>query len=150
MTKVEQTKVKNSKTAKKKKIERLYDKKPMIEFVVAVLSIPSILLLLILNLKSLTSSNNAKPTPTPSNNTSVPNFFARPISRVPKTTILPNETQAPCVKGLGPVSITTPNEGDMITTNPIEVAISYDDSKYCSAVCSYGVNGSNWSDYNNN
>ncbi|SRR6266568_4480222 len=141
----------NSKKAKKKKIERLYDKKPMIEFVVAVLSIPSILLLLILNVKSLTNSNNAKLTPTPSHNTTQPNFFTKPLAREPKATLLPNESQAPCIKGLGPVSITSPNEGDTITNNPVEIAISYDDeSKYCSAVWAYSVNGSSWSDYNNN
>jgi hypothetical protein len=154
MAKVDKIKIKSSKKIKKKKIEKIYDKKPLIEFIVAVLSIPSILLLLILNYKSLTNTNNAKPTPTPTGNISVPgtngNFFTKPVNREAKPTLLPNETQAPCIKGLGPVSISSPNEGDMITANPVEVDISYDESTYCSAVWSYSVNGSNWSDYNNN
>jgi hypothetical protein len=153
MAKVEQTKSKNSKKAKKKRIEKLYEKKPIIEFIVAVLSIPSILLLLLLNLKALTNNSNAKLTPTPTGSISVPgtnnSFFSRPVTREPKTTLLPNESQAPCIKGLGPVSITAPNEGDIVSSNPVEVDIAYDDSKYCSAVWSYSINGSNWSDYNN-
>src|SRR5579864_9070566 len=107
--------------AKKKKIEKLYEKKPMIEFIVAILSIPSILLLLILNFKSLTSINNAKPIPTPGSTTSAtgftPNFFARPVNRGLQATVPPNETQPPCTKGLGPASITTPHEGDTVDIN---------------------------------
>jgi hypothetical protein len=156
MKKIEFSNSRESRIKKRKRIDRLYEKKPYIEFIVAVLSVPSILLLLILNLKSLTNSNNAKPTPTPSQSANVtfpnanPNFFTRPVSKEPNPTLLPNETQAPCIKGLGPVSITSPAEGDTITTNPVEVDISYDDSTYCSAVWAYSINGSNWSDYNNN
>ena len=135
---------------RKKKLDRLYDKKPAIEFIVALLSVPSLLLLLVLNFKSLTISNNAKPTPTPSTTVSIPgatrNFFTKPVNRA---VTLPNESQAPCIKGLGSVSITSPNEGDMVTNNPVEVDISYDNSTYCSAVWSYSVNGGSWSDYNN-
>jgi hypothetical protein len=154
MAKVEQKKAKNTPKTKKKKLERLYEKKPIIEFIVAVLSIPSILLLLLLNLKALTGNSNAKPTPTPSGAISVPStntsFYSRPVTREPKPTMLPNETQAPCIKSLGPVSISSPNEGDMVTSNPVEIDISYDDTTYCSAVWSYSVNGSSWSDYDNN
>src|SRR6266567_2172936 len=72
MPKPEQKKTKNTQKEKKRKIERLYEKKPIIEFIVAVLSIPSILLLLLLNLKALTNNQNAKPTPTPSRTISGP------------------------------------------------------------------------------
>lgn len=140
--------------AKKKKLERLYEKKPIVEFIVAILSIPSIILLLLLNLKALTNNSSAKITPTPSMANTVtessPNFFTRPVTREAKPTVAPDATQAPCTRGLGPVSISSPNEGDVVTTNPVNVSISYDDSKYCSAVWSYSVNGSSWSDYNNN
>jgi len=154
MPKAEQKITKDSKKAKKRKIERLYEKKPIVEFIVAILSIPSILLLLLLNLKALTSNNNAKPTPTPGVVSTQPatntNFFSRPVTHEPKPTLLPNETQAPCIKGLGPVSITSPNEGSTITTNPVEIDISYDDTRYCSAVWSYSIDGNNWSSYDNN
>jgi len=154
MAKVEKNKAKNTQKAKKKKLERLYEKKPIVEFIVATLSIPSILLLLLLNLRALTNNNSAKPTPTPNGSISVPgtnaSFYSRPVTREPKPTVLPNETQAPCIKGLGPVSISSPSEGSTVASGPVEVDISYDDSTYCTAVWSYSVNGSNWSDYNNN
>ncbi len=154
MAKAELKKPSKTKLAKKKKIEKLYEKKPIVEFIVAVLSVPSILLLLLLNFKSLTNPANAKPTPTPTNAISVPgsnsNFFSRPVIREPNTTTSTSDTQTPCVKGLGPVNITAPNEGDTVTSNPVEVDIDYDNSTYCSAVWAYSINGSNWSDYNNN
>lgn len=155
MEKIEFSNSHKSRIKKKKRIDRLYEKKPYIELVVAVLSIPSILLLLILNFKSLTSSSKttptATPTPTSSEKVNLPGtngmFFTKPVLR---ETITVSKTPAPCVKGLGPISITSPNEGDMVTTNPVEVDISYDDSIYCSAVWAYSINGSNWSDYDNN
>ena len=154
MAKIAKSKAKNTQKANKKKLERLYEKKPIVEFIVAVLSIPSILLLLLLNLKALTNNSSANPPPPPTGVFSVPgtneSFYSRPVTREPKVTVLPNETQAPCIKGLGPVSISSPNEGAAIASNPVDVNISYDDSTYCSAVWSYSVNGSSWSDYNNN
>jgi|SRR5579872_3380328 len=154
MAKEEKKSAKEVQKAKKRKIEKLYEKKPIIEFIVAVLSIPSILLLLLLNIKSLTSNSKATPTVTPGITSAVTGsntiFFSRPVTRETKSTLLPNATQAPCIEGLGPVSIGSPNEGDIVTTNPVEVDVSYDDSKYCSAVWSYSVNGSSWSNYDNN
>ncbi|HEX8932353.1 MAG TPA: hypothetical protein VF810_04310 [Patescibacteria group bacterium] len=143
MEKVKLTKAEKASRVKKKKLDKLYDKKPLIELIVAILSIPSLILLALLNIKSLTSSPDAKPTPTPVINGS---YYAKPVTR-PST---PVGSQAPCLKNLGPVTITSPNEGDTVTSNPAEVDISYDDVKYCGAVWSYSINGGQWSDYNNN
>lgn len=55
-----------------------------------------------------------------------------------------------CNPSLGPVSITSPGEGDTVSSNPVEVQISYDNATYCSAVWSYSINGSSWSNYDNN
>ena len=156
MDKAAASKKEKEKKIKKKKLDRIYEKKPLVEFIVATLSIPSIILLLILNFNTLrNNNNNAKPTPTPTPNENVsvpgsnPNFFVQPVSRAPHPTQLPFSTQAPCNKSLGPVSITSPNEGDTVTNNPVEITISYDDTDYCSAVWSYSINGGSWSDYNN-
>lgn len=142
----------NKEKMKKKKLDRIYEKKPLVEFIVATLSIPSIILLLILNFNSLRSIN-AKPTPTPTPTISVPganqHFFVQPVSRAPRPTQSPLLTQAPCNKNLGPVSITSPNEGATIGSNPVEIDIAYDDMDYCSAVWSYRINGGSWSDYDN-
>jgi len=142
---------------KKAKLDRLYSKKPLIEFVVAVLSVPSLILVLILNYNSIKNLNNAKLTPTPvanaiapTGNVKLPSFFTKPISRNIQPTESTATSQAPCNKSLGPVSIASPNEGDTISSNPVEVDISYDNADYCSAVWSYSINGSSWSDYDDN
>jgi hypothetical protein len=145
---------------RKRSLDRLYAKKPLLEFVVAVLTVPSLILVLILNYNTIKNLNAAKATPTPvsaSNATntgngstaSAPNFFTEPVTRTPKPTSS-SVSQTPCNKSLGPVNITSPNEGDTISSNPVEVDISYDDSTYCSAVWSYSVNGSSWSPYGDN
>lgn len=159
MEKIELGNSRSSRRVKKKKLERLYDKKPFIELIVALLSIPSLLLLVILNYNSVKNLNSSKITPTPAANNPInsgtnetgvnPNFFTAPIIRPGRPTDS-SSTQEPCSKHLGPINITSPNEGSTLTNNPVEVDISYDDSTYCSAVWSYSVNGSNWSDYSNN
>jgi hypothetical protein len=156
-SKIKQKKLDQNQKEKKTKLERLYSKKPLIEFIVAVLSIPSILLILVLNYNSIKNLDGSKPTPTPvqnpttSSSVKLPNFFTEPVKRgVQPTASQPSSSPALCNKSLGPVNITSPNEGDVVNTNPVEVDISYDDSDYCSAVWSYSVNGSNWSPYDNN
>lgn len=147
------------KEQKKKGLERLYAKKPFIEFIVAILSIPSIILILILNYNSI-KNLDARPTPTPVSNittpntnsttgVAIPNFFGKPITRTPQPTTSA-ASQTLCNKSLGPVNITSPQEGEVVSNNPVEVDISYDNSTYCSAVWSYSVNGTNWSPYDDN
>jgi len=157
MEKVEFGKSKKTTRIKRKKLDRLYDKKPLIELVVAILSIPSLILLVLLNFNSLKNLNSkASPTPVPTAGIVIPgtsgssaSFFSEPISRPPRPTQIPYTSQVPCNKSLGPVSISSPIEGDTVSQNPVEIDISYNDGTYCSAVWSYSVNGSNWSDYNN-
>jgi len=156
MEKMEFSRSRRLKKNKRKTLEHLYDKKPLIELIVAILSIPSLILLVLLNYNSLRNLNkSSEPTPTPSANstaptvnTSMPNFFTASITRTPHPTEILNASQAPCNKRLGPVTITYPSEGSTVNTNPAEIDISYDDNTYCSAVWSYSVNGSNWSNYN--
>lgn len=142
-----------AKKTKKSKLEHVYDKKPLIEFIVALLSIPSIILLLILNFNSIKNLDNPKPTPTPdstSNNFikgttgSGSNYYAAPVGI--RHMLVPT-AQPDCDKSLGPVSITSPGEGDTVIDNPVEIDISYDNSKYCGAAWSYSINGGTWSSY---
>ncbi len=142
--------------AEKKRLDKLYSKKPLIEFIVATLSVPSLILVLILNYNSIKNLNDAKLTPTPvpnavtpNSNVKLPSFFTKPITRVSPTQSS-SANQTPCNKSLGPVSITSPNEGDTISSNPVEVDITYDNTDYCSAVWSYSINGSTWSNYDDN
>jgi hypothetical protein len=141
--------VNSQQTAKKKK--KLIDKKPHLEFIGSLLTIPFLISVLILNYNSIKNLNNAKLTPTPApNNTSMGHggFFSAPIgSNLPKATADPAASQAPCQKGLGSVSITSPDEGDNVNSNPVEVDIAYDDSTHCGAAWSYRINGGDWSGY---
>jgi hypothetical protein len=147
--------IKNTQPKKKKKI---IDKKKHLEFVGALLTIPFLISVLILNFNSISNINNAKLTPTPAPNgkggngllPKFPNFFSAPIGTSTKNaTTDPLATQGPCVKNLGPVSISSPNEGDVVSSNPVEVDISYDDSTHCGAAWSYRINGGEWSGYDN-
>lgn len=155
MEKIEFTRSRRTGKIKKKRLERLYEKKPLIELIVTILSIPSLILVVILNFNSL-KNINAKPTPTPSTTatnpaakTTAPNFFTEPIINTPKSA-QSDINQTVCNKNLGPITITAPNEGDTLTSNPAEIDIAYNNSTYCSAVWSYRVNGSSWSNYDNN
>jgi len=161
MTKPKSTNKHTDAKVKKKGLEKLYSKKPLIEFIVTVLSVPSIILILILNYNSLKNLNESKITPTSSSavnsssnttgsSNTMPNFYSVPITRQPRPTQVATVSQAPCNKSLGPVNIISPAQGDTVNSNPVEIDISYDDSTYCTAVWSYSVNGSSWSDYDNN
>lgn len=121
--------------------------KPYLEIVTALLSIPFLITITLLNLNALNNINNANPTPTPQSAT-VPNskgFFAAPVES--SQTATPSSGKENCIEGLGPVAITSPNENDTVSDNPVYVNISYDDTEYCRAAWSYRINGGNWSGY---
>lgn len=143
--------VKTKPTPKKKK--RLIDKKPHLEFIASLLTIPFLVSVLILNYNSIKNLDRASATPTPAPyGTSNGNhsFFAAPIGTVaPKVTQGTSSNTNACDKTLGPISISSPSEGARVTDNPVEVDITYDDSTHCEAVWSYRVNGGSWSDYDN-
>jgi hypothetical protein len=137
------------KAASKKKSEnKLIKNKPYIEFLTAFLSIPVLITVMLLNFNTL-KNLNAKPTPTPAPGATVQSgFFAEPIGAEDPATPTPlGATEAPCLKGLGPVSIATPEENDAVADNPVTVDINYDDNRYCEAAWSYRINGGSWSGY---
>jgi hypothetical protein len=132
----------------KKKENKFLKNKPYIEFLTAFLSIPVLITVMLLNFNTL-KNLNAKPTPTPVPNVNAQSgFFAEPVGAEKPVTPTPmGATEAPCLKGLGPVTITSPEEEDVVTDNPVTIDISYDDSRYCAAAWSYRVNGGSWSGY---
>ena len=125
----------------------LHEHKKYLEFFTALLSIPVLVTVIILNLNTLKNTNkNAEPTNTPTKG----GFFSAPIESEPTTPTEVSVTpSAPCKKELGPVNIDSPEEGDTIMDNPVSVVINYDDEEYCAAVWSYRINGSSWSEYDN-
>lgn len=126
----------------------LVEKKKYIEFFTALLSIPVLITVIILNFNSVQNLKDVKPTDTPKQG----GFFSMPLEKntdkvTPSTSANSQTTTAPCKKQLGPVAITSPEEGETITENPVSIIISYDDETYCSAVWAYRINGGTWSEY---
>jgi hypothetical protein len=114
------------------------------------LSIPVLITVIILNFTNLKNIGKPTPTPTPDVTIEAPNgkagdFYSAPIEKENKPT--DTTPQSPCTEELGPVTITSPSEGDTVNSNPVEVDISYDDTTYCAAVWSYRINGGSWSEY---
>lgn len=140
----------SKKTAAKKKPlpARIVKKKQYLEFATAFLSIPVLITVMLLNFNSL-KNLGATPTPTP-----VPvgggqsGFYAEPVGLDDPVTPTPiGATPEPCLKGLGPINIASPDENDVVTNNPVTIDIAYDDSRYCEAAWAYRINGGSWSGY---
>ena len=121
------------------------NKKPYVEFLTALLSVPVLLTVILINLNALRGDKAKTPTPTPA----VQKIYVTtaPGSSNPEAA---NPTTEDCKKQVGPIAITSPDEGETITDNPTYVNIKYDQESYCSVVWSYRINGGNWSDYDDN
>lgn len=120
------------------------NKKPYVEFLTALLSVPVLLTVILINLNALRGDKAKTPTPTPA----VEKIY---VTTAPGTsTNATNPTNDDCKKQVGPISITSPDEGETITDNPVYINIKYDQENYCSVVWSYRTNGGKWSDYDDN
>lgn len=123
-------------------------RKPHIDVLTAVLTVPVLLTVLIANILSLRNKEkNNTPTPTPN----LQKIIVQSPATTSKDTTLVNPTAGPtCKKEVGPISIKSPKENETVKDNPVCFVIKYDDPNYCSVVWSYRVNGGEWSDYNAN
>lgn len=133
----------------------LPDKKRYIEFFTALLSVPVMLTVIILNLNNLRGAN--KPAPQPQTK-EVPIFIttqpdhnsddrSQPVeSNANTTTAQPSQE---CKKDIGPISIDYPQEGAIVNDNPLNIEINYEQGDYCSVVWAYRINGGPYSDYDN-
>ena len=120
------------------------NKKPYIEFFAALLSIPVLLTVILLNLSSLRSDKNNKtsaPTPASAEKIYVNMPGQNTTTQVSKT---PSE---PCTPGIGQVTISSPDENEIVTDNPVAVNVNYKNNGFCEIVWSYRINGGSWSDY---
>lgn len=156
-------KEKNKEKKEKRAIHhKVIAKKPYIEFITAFMSIPLSITWLLLNMNNI-KNINAHPTPTPTPATVVKTIIQeKEVAGVKTVQSTNNQSSAPsvtpstlvkvvekeaCKKGLGPVSIVSPAEGQTVTDNPVLFSIQYDNSTYCGAAWSYRVNGGEWSGY---
>ena len=119
---------------------KIPDKKPYIEFITALLSVPVLLTVILLNLNTLTGSKDKETTPTPAPE----KIFVTLPGGVTNAPTLSDEE---CTKAIGPININPPEENETVSDNPVVVAINYQQGNFCSAVWSYRINGGRWSDY---
>ncbi len=120
------------------------EKKPYIEFITAILSVPVLLTVIIINVNNLKNQKNDKlavttPAPVEKIYVNVPNNNTKPDVKA--------ATQIPCTKKIGPIEISSPEEKEVVTDNPINVNIDYQQGDFCSVVWSYRINDGKWSDY---
>ncbi len=143
MSAIEDLKEKNLRLVRK--IKKLRPQKMHLDYVAGILSIPLLIMGLIVNFSNIAkkpSTNTATPTPqvivVPEKTTTAPNIIVQPTN------------SNVCKKTVGPISISSPAEGETISDNPVCFTISYPDENYCSVVWSYRINGGSWSEYNTN
>lgn len=123
---------------------KIPDKKPYIEFVTAILSIPVLLTVILLNLNTLTGNKDKKET----KDTNTPPqtvVITAPAANNPNP--VTSEDDEECTPEIGPIEITAPEDGEIVTDNPVFVSVRYEQGEYCSVVWSYRINGGRWSDY---
>lgn len=136
----------------KEVVKKLPTIKPHLDFIAALLTIPVLLTVMVLNFATLSKNQKATVTPTPSPMQNI-NAVEKPVTVVQvrsAATPTPQISQAACKPGIGTVTIASPNEGDIVTSNPLCIAISEQDQGYCSVVWAYKINNGPLSDYSNN
>ncbi len=125
-------------------------KKQYVEFFTAILTVPVLLTVIILNVSNLRQEDKAKdksPEPTPR----IIITTLEPRTQAGSTdtsgvTAKSTPTEA-CKKEIGPVDISSPQEGDTVTENPLIISIERDGEGYCAVVWSYRINNGRWSEY---
>lgn len=149
----------------KQLVTTLPDKKRYAELITAVLSVPVLITVLLLNIMSLNRSNTsanaslaATQGSTQVSSTSAPKVAvpSQASSSTPTAsssatpspaTVTASPTNQQCTQSVGPVVISSPSEGAQITSDPVCLDISRTASNYCGIVWSYRLNGGTWSEY---
>lgn len=122
--------------------QKLPERKQYIEFFTAVLTVPVLLTVIILNINNLKATNKKdEPKSEPTVREIV---ITQPTDKEAKTVTITTE---PCKPGVGTVAISYPEEGDTVSDNPVQFGIKYTPGKYCAVVWSYRINSGRWSDY---
>lgn len=136
--------------------QRLPDKKKYLEFFTALLTIPVLLTVIISNVQNLqkqnqnASSSQTSLSPTPEQESRPPKEPRDTPFVSVTTTSTPTPTPSPslqCKREIGPISILYPEEGTLVSKDPVCLDISRTGEDYCAVVWSYRINESNWSDY---
>lgn len=141
----------------------LPEKKRHVEFITAILSVPVMLTVIILNLNNLNQQKNTTQKQTSekilpiqvivtgekqSEKNQVPTTYISPSISSPTIIQNPTPTTTQCIKEVGPVSILFPQENEVVTTDPVCITLTTQ-SGYCSIILSYRLNNNAWSDFTN-
>ncbi|MBI2420706.1 MAG: hypothetical protein HYV38_01325 [Candidatus Levybacteria bacterium] len=124
----------------KRGAKEFHTKKPQLEFFTALLTIPVLLTVIILNLNNLRGNQNKSATPTP-----VVITQTAKDDEINQAQTTP--TQGPCEPGIGEISIDSPEENENVSDNPVMVDINYKAGDFCAVVWSYRINNGRYSDY---
>lgn len=122
---------------------KLPDRKPYIEFVTALLSIPVLLTVILLNVGNLRQSQQKNETTNKTITPVVVTISEKKINE-DKSPLTPSKE---CEPVIGQLDINYPKENATIDDNPVQFAIAYKKGNTCSVVWSYRVNRGRWSDY---
>lgn len=133
---------------------QLPDKKKYVEFVSAILSVPVLVTVILINMNNLTHKDTAKSTDklTPSYIPSVTVIREEKlVTPTPgKTTPTPDSiTPVACQKAVGPVVIASPQENQVISDDYVSIDISAQTPGFCPVEWSYSLDGATWSNYSN-
>lgn len=119
----------------------LPDKKQYVEFFTAILSVPVLLTVIILNINNLSAKkDDAKDT-----KDTAPIVVTLPADK--SNNVVTQVTSSVCKKGIGPISIDSPTANEIVEDNPVQITIDYDQGDYCAVVWAYSINGGRFSDY---
>lgn len=125
-------------------------KKQYVEFFTAILTVPVLLTVIILNVSNLRQEDKAKeksPEPTPRIIITTLEPRSQAGSTDTSATSAKSTPTEACKKEIGPVDISSPLEGDTVTDNPLVISIERDGEGYCAVVWSYRINSGRWSEY---
>lgn len=127
--------------------KRLPEKKHHIEFLTAILSVPVMLTVIILNLNNLNQQKSAtQKQSTDGKIVPIEVIINNPSQVVSSPTSFISNTPPSCIKEIGPISILFPRENEVVTKNPVCITIAAQ-SSYCPPTWSYRLDNGDWSDY---
>ncbi|MBI2442603.1 MAG: hypothetical protein HYV40_01685 [Candidatus Levybacteria bacterium] len=131
----------------------LPQKKQYVEFFTAILTVPVLLTVIILNVSNLRQSEEkkeAKPTQQPEIVVTVPEQKEKTQANTTASstnTVTPTVHPEECKKEIGPIEIISPEEEEAVTDNPVTITIQRINDGYCAVVWSYRLNNGRWSEY---
>lgn len=134
--------IKNKLNNLKRGVKDIHTKKPYLELIAAALTIPVLVTVIVLNVNNLKGEADSKEPEKEAKQTIV---ITQPSSNDKEKEVV--VTREACEPGIGEVSISTPEESETVTDNPVMVGIDYEAGDYCAVVWSYRVNGGAWSSY---